>query len=62
MDGASAVTITTILSVITEIFTASVSWLGIVAETVVSNPLLLFSGVIGFVGLGVGLYKRLLHV
>ena len=62
MDGSTAITITSILSAITEIFTASVGWLGMVAETVASNPLLLFTGVIGFVGLGVGLYKRLLHV
>lgn len=62
MDGSTAITITSILSTITEIFTAAVGWLGMVAETVASNPLLLFTGVIGFVGLGVGLYKRLLHV
>ena len=61
MDGASAVTLATILSALTEMFTAGVSWLGIVVETVVANPLLLFTALIGFIGVGIGFYKRLMH-
>lgn len=62
MEETAKMTITTIVSTITEIFTAAIGWVGTVAETVSSNPLLLFGVVIGFVGLGVGLFKRLLHV
>lgn len=62
MEETAKMTITTIISTITEIFTAAIGWVGTVAETVSGNPLLLFGVVIGFVGLGVGLFKRLLHV
>lgn len=62
MEETTKMTITTIISTISEIFTAAIGWVGTVAETVAGNPLLLFSVVIGFVGLGVGLFKRLLHV
>lgn len=62
MEESAKMTIATIISTITEIFTAAIGWVGTVAETVSGNPLLLFGVVIGFVGLGVGLFKRLLHV
>lgn len=44
MEGATAgaaMTMATLLSTITEVFTASIGWVGTVAETVASNPLLL---------------------
>ena len=62
MDGSTAITLTTILSSITEIFTAGVSWMGTVSDTVAGNPLLLFGVLISFIGVGIGLFKRLLHV
>lgn len=62
MEKSAKMTISTIITAITEIFTAAIGWVGTVAETVAGNPLLLFGVVIGFVGLGVGLFKRLLHV
>ena len=61
MDGTTAVTLTTILSAITEMFTAAVSWLGVIVETVTANPLLLFTTLISFIGIGIGFYKRLVH-
>lgn len=42
------------------IFTAAMGWVGDVAGVVASQPLLLLGVVVGFVGLGVGLFKRLL--
>ena len=60
-EGA-ALTIGTVLSTITEVFTAAVGWVGTVAETVASNPLLLIGVVIGFIGTGIGLFSRLLRV
>lgn len=51
-----------VLSNITEVFTASVGWVGTVAEVVADTPILTVGVVIGFVGVGVGLFKRLLSL
>lgn len=51
-----------IVTAITTIFTAAMGWAGTVGTTVTDTPLLLFGVVVGFVGLGVGLFKRLLRV
>ena len=52
----------TIITAITSVVTAAVGWLGVFAEAVASNPLLLIGVVLGFVGVGVGLLSRLLHL
>ena len=65
MEGATAgaaMTMATLLSTITEVFTASIGWVGTVAETVASNPLLLVGVVLGFIGVGITLFIRLLRV
>lgn len=61
-ETAAALTMATLLSTITDVFTAAIGWVGTVAETVASNPLLLVGVVIGFIGLGISLFSRLLHV
>ena len=62
MPEGSALTMATVLSTITEVFEASLGWMGTIAETVASNPLLLFGVVIAFVGVGTRLFKSLLHL
>lgn len=66
MEGAGStvatLTMATVLSTITEVFTAAVGWVGTVAEMVASNPLLLIGVVIGFIGVGITLFSRLLRV
>ena len=65
MEGATAgaaMTMATLLSTITEVFTASIGWVGTVAETVAGNPLLLVGVVLGFIGVGITLFSRLLRV
>lgn len=62
MEGAATMTMATLIENITTIFTAAIGWVGTVAETVSGEPLLLMGVIIGFVGLGVGLFKRLLNV
>ena len=62
MEGSAAITMTSILSSITEIFTAGISWVATVSDTVAGNPLMLFGVLITFIGVGIGLFKRLLHV
>ncbi|SBV98948.1 exported hypothetical protein [uncultured Eubacteriales bacterium] len=55
------VTIATLLASVTQVFTASVGWLGDVGETIVGTPvLLLFAVGVPLCGLGVGMFKRLL--
>lgn len=44
------------------IFDGFIGVLGMIAETVVSTPILFLFCVIPLVGLGVGLFKRLLNV
>lgn len=62
MEGSTSMSVASIISVISEVFTAAIGWVGTVAETITGNPLLLIGVVVGFVGIGVGLFKRLLHV
>ena len=59
MEG---VTVATILDSVGDVFTSAIGWVGDAASTVVSNPILMVFAVIPLVGLGVGLFKRLLSV
>lgn len=45
-----------------DIFTAAIGWAGTVGQTVVNTPILLMFVVLPLVGLGVGLFKRLLKI
>lgn len=51
-----------ILNSITTVFAEAVEWVGTVATTIANTPLLLIGVVIGFVGVGVGLFRRMLNV
>lgn len=62
MEGAVTVTLATILGNIGSVFTSAMGWAGTVGETVVANPLLLVGVVMGFVYVGVGLFRRLLNL
>ena len=55
-------TVSNVLSVVGEVFEASIGWVGTVSQTIAGDPLLLIGVAIPIVGLGVGLFKRLLHV
>lgn len=52
----------TIINELGTVFTAAIGWVGDVAETVESTPMLLLFAVIPLVGLGVGMFKRLINV
>lgn len=56
------VTIATLITDIGTVFTGAIGWVGDVATAITGNPLLLLGCIIGFVGLGVGLFRRLFHV
>lgn len=61
-EGAATFTMAELLSSITSVFTSAVGWVGTVASTIASEPLLLIGCVVTFVGLGVGLFKRMFRV
>lgn len=51
-----------IISNVTTVFTAAIGWAGTVGETIVGTPLLMTFAVIPLVGLGIGIFKRLINV
>lgn len=53
------VTLASILSDIGSIITAAFGWVGTAVTQITSSPLILLAVVIPFVGLGIGLLKRL---
>lgn len=56
------VTIATIVGNVTTLVTEAIKWVGSFVGAITSNPLLLMFVIIAFVGLGVGLIKRLVRV
>ncbi|WP_130871332.1 hypothetical protein [Intestinimonas massiliensis (ex Afouda et al. 2020)] len=52
----------TLLTTVGEVFTSAVGWVGTVADTIADNPILLIGVVMGFIGVGVGLFRRMLNV
>lgn len=57
MDGMS---VANVVGVIGEVFQSGTEWLLLVSTTIMSDPLLLFGVTVPFVGLGIGLFKRLM--
>lgn len=55
-------TIEQLTSSITSIFTACLSWVSLVIDTITSEPLLILSVLVPFVSIGIGLLKKLLTV
>lgn len=53
---------TAFLSQASEIFTAAIGWVGTVASTITSTPILTAFAAVPLVGVGVGLFKRLINV
>lgn len=58
----TTVTIATIVGNVTTLVTEAIKWVGSFVGAITSNPLLLMFVIIAFVGLGVGLIKRLVRV
>ena len=62
MTTEATVTIASLVGNVGEIFTGAMGWAAEVGETIVGTPVLLLFVVIPLVGLGVGLFKRLLNM
>lgn len=58
----TAVTVSTLLGYVTEFVTSAVSWITSFVGAITSNPLLLMFVIVSFVGLGVGLIRRIIHL
>lgn len=58
----TAGTLAAIIGDIGKIVTAGVSWVGSFVGAITDNPLILMFVIMGFVGLGVGLIKRLMRL
>lgn len=61
MEG-TTVTMSTIMTAVGDIVTNAITWIGDFVGVVTSNPLLLAFVVVAFVGLGIGLIKRLIRL
>ena len=62
MQEAATVTIATIVGNVTTLVTEAIKWVGSYVGVITSNPLLLMFVIVAFVGLGVGLIKRLVRI
>ena len=51
-----------ILSTVGSVFTSAIGWVQTVATTVTETPILLLFATLSLVGLGVGMFKRLISV
>lgn len=56
------VTVASLLGNVTTIFESAIGWVGTVATTIAGEPMLLLFASVPLIGLGVGLFKRLLNV
>lgn len=55
-------TLASIIGDVGSLVTAAVSWIGSFVGAITGNPLILMFVIVGFVGLGVGLIKRLIRL
>ena len=62
LAASTPATITTLTSDIGSIVTAAIGWIGQYVTAITSNPLLELFVVTAFVGLGVGLIRRLIRL
>lgn len=60
--GETTVTVATIIANVTTIVTEAIKWVGQFVTVITANPLLLMFVIAGFVGLGVGLIKRIVRL
>lgn len=52
----------TLLTAVGDVFTTAIGWVGTVGTTITAEPILLLFCVLPLIGLGVGLFKRLISV
>lgn len=60
--AAASPTVAPIVAVVSEVVTAAIKWIGEFLTCITSQPLLLMFVTVTFVGLGVGLIRRLMRL
>lgn len=60
--GTQTATLQTVIDAVGDIVEASATWVSSAVSTVTTTPLLLFFTLSGFVGVGIGLFKRLTRI
>jgi len=55
-------TMGSLLETLSTVFAAALGWTSTVAATIADHPILLFCVVLGFIGTGILLFKRLLNL
>lgn len=60
--GGTTSTIASIISDVTSLVTAASGWISTYVTAITSNPLILMFVVVAFVGLGVGLIRRMIRL
>lgn len=58
----AAYTLASFISDIGTVFTAAIGWVGDVGDAIIASPVLLIGVALPIIGVGVGLFKRLLNV
>lgn len=61
-DPDGDMTMTALLAKMTGVFSSALSWVSAVSQAVAGEPVLLLCAVIGFIGTGLALFKRLLDI
>ena len=62
MDSGTTNTLANMLTTITTVFTAALGWVQSVSNTISDTPLLLVGCVLGFIGVGVSLFRRMFRM
>lgn len=62
MSKTDPITVSTLLGYVTSFVTSAVGWIGSFVGAITGSPLLLMFVLVAFVGLGVGLIGRLIHL
>lgn len=59
--GSETFTVASFVATVGQIFTSAIGWVSTVATTVAGNPILLTFTAVSLVGLGIGLWNRLIR-
>jgi len=62
MEEGAANTMANLITTVTQVFTAAIGWVGTVGNTIADTPLLLMGCVLGFIGVGVSLFRRMFRM
>ena len=62
MEGETTFTVQQFITTVGTIFTTAIGWLVQVGTTIAGEPILLTFTALPLIGLGVGLYRRLLNI